>query len=350
MSMSFNRRCDENVLHEFLGHLQHMVRTQERLCYEQHITKWSKLSDTDFPMCVCYHFDYVPRFPFSYVDNFWCVRPVNKASSRPSEKFLNETPIELPDTVASLLEKGPNFRVPHRLNEKFLDNIDLDLEVFTYRLRWFEVMKLNPRPQQNMIPFPKNSVKLPPKMSDEKEKELTALKQEILRLARNEMAITAKKTSYRNVNKQIRQTKQFFETNNLVAVPTDKTKRLAVESTDSLILRTKQILADVETYKNITKSRQTSISKQANKIVKTFCKNLNKSDELRLLTVGCRPAHFHTFVKDHKEPEENGYPLRPIAAVNNTATEKVDWIVSRILTQLVQFVPANLKKCQRLTD
>ena len=47
-------------------------------------------------------------------------------------------------------------------------------------------------------------------------------------------------------------------------------------------------------------------------------------------------------------PDENGYPLRPIASVHNTATEKVDWFVSKILSQLVQFVPSNLKNSRDL--
>lgn len=74
------------------------------------------------------------------------------------------------------------------------------------------------------------------------------------------------------------------------------------------------------------------------------------TDAQRLLTVGCRPARFQTFVKDHKDSEQDGYPLRPIAAVNNTATEKVDWLVSNILGQLVKFVPANLKNADDLLE
>ena len=35
--------------------------------------------------------------------------------------------------------------------------------------------------------------------------------------------------------------------------------------------------------------------------------------------------------------------LRPIGAVNNAGNEKVDWLVCRILSQLIQYVSANIK-------
>ena len=63
----------------------------------------------------------------------------------------------------------------------------------------------------------------------------------------------------------------------------------------------------------------------------------------KLLSAGSRPAKFQAFIKDHKNKTGVNFPLRPIASVNNTAVEKVDWIVSEILTQLVKFVPANVK-------
>ncbi|MEL7308212.1 MAG: hypothetical protein AAGK05_10325, partial [Pseudomonadota bacterium] len=53
---------------------------------------------------------------------------------------------------------------------------------------------------------------------------------------------------------------------------------------------------------------------------------------------------FQAFIKDHKiKNEEDEFPLRPIASVRNTAVEKVDWLISRILVQLVDVVPANVK-------
>ena len=60
-----------------------------------------------------------------------------------------------------------------------------------------------------------------------------------------------------------------------------------------------------------------------------------KNDREKLLSCGSKPAAFYTLIKDHKNKQDGHFPLRPIASVRNTATEKVDWIVSQILTQLL---------------
>ena len=105
-------------------------------------------------------------------------------------------------------------------------------------------------------------------------------------------------------------------------------KNLVVVDNSNLVSRNEQILSDNDTYKLFPKSRQKSIGNQANKIIRTICKTLPRSDFLKLLTCGSRPAHFYSLIKDHKILNDNDCPLRPIALVNDTATEKVDWFLS----------------------
>ena len=57
---------------------------------------------------------------------------------------------------------------------------------------------------------------------------------------------------------------------------------------------------------------------------------------------------FRAFIKDHKPPSNGGYPMRPIASAKNMPTEKVDWVCSKILNNLLQFVPAHLKSSDGL--
>ena len=92
------------------------------------------------------------------------------------------------------------------------------------------------------------------------------------------------------------------------------------------------------------KVRKKTLEKQANKlIVNTFTTLLSKANLHRLFSTGSQPANFYTLIKDHKNKDENGvFPLRPIASVHDTPTNKIDWICGRILNQLVQFVPSHL--------
>ena len=111
------------------------------------------------------------------------------------------------------------------------------------------------------------------------------------------------------------------------------------------------MIEDKETYEPVSLSKQKCLEKQANNLMKSITKNIfSKREAEKLLSTGSQPAHFSAFIKDHKDRSEDGYPLRPIASVNGTATEKIDWLVSKILTALVKFVPSNVKNTDELTD
>lgn len=56
-----------------------------------------------------------------------------------------------------------------------------------------------------------------------------------------------------------------------------------------------------------------------------------------------RLASFHAFIKDHKPLSGVGYPLRLIVSVIGTATKKIDWLVSIVLTRLVTFVLSHVR-------
>ena len=81
-----------------------------------------------------------------------------------------------------------------------------------------------------------------------------------------------------------------------------------------------------------------------------FKDKLSKSTLQRLHVSGSQPANFYALVKDHKTKGDSYFPLRPIASVNNTPTNKIDWLCSRILNQLVQFVPSHLPSSLTLID
>ena len=115
--------------------------------------------------------------------------------------------------------------------------------------------------------------------------------------------------------------------------------------------RVLSILEDQSTYLPLKKSNQTQIEKQAIKILNGIGKNkYTKAEREKLLSTGSQPAAFQAFIKDYKVKSPLGFRLRPIAFVRNTATEKVDWLVSSILTSLVQFCPANVRNTEEVID
>lgn len=192
---------------------------------------------------------------------------------------------------------------------------------------------------------------MPPELPPEKERELAALKREIESVTKMEISKMKKSPRYRNSRNIVRKTKQFLEKNDLVAVPSDKSNRMVITKKESFDSRITKILEDKDTYQLLDESRQTKIEKQANALIKAVTKNnFSKIESENLISAGSSPAQFKAFIKDHKDEKEEGFPLRPIASVQGTATEKVDWLVTSILTNLVDWVPSNIKNTTAIVD
>jgi len=146
-------------------------------------------------------------------------------------------------------------------------------------------------------------------------------------------------------------TKEFLSKNNLQCVRSDKTNRFVVCNSEDLTKKNEIILQDNTTYQVMNKSKAQAIENQANKLIKTIIKNSSLHDQSdKLISTGTNPAKFFSFIKDHKDKTDEGFQVRPIASVRNTPIEKIDWVVSRILSQTLPLVPANLVKTEELIN
>ena len=320
-----------------------MVWTEELVIYKRHCKKWRNWTGSDFKLCFAsYHVDYVPRFPFVHFDRFW-FRRMDHSNLVNNNKFTIDADISVPKSVCDVLEKGPRFRVPHKLNNQTISTAKMDLEVLTYKVRWQDKFKDDLSRQYFHIPFDKNTVKLPPKMSKDKEFDLSVMKNEILKVIQSESKATKASKRYKRFQSKVAVTRKFLKVNDLKAIPSDKTNRLCITESSNFMDKNYEILNDNINYRELKKSRNKSIENQANKLIKSVCGNRLSTTELqKLVTSGSSPAKFRSTIKDHKQKTEDGFPLRPIAAVNNTPTEKIDWYISNILTQLAKLVKSNV--------
>ncbi|MEL7308412.1 MAG: hypothetical protein AAGK05_11445, partial [Pseudomonadota bacterium] len=352
--------------------LKEDVRGEERDKFERHKAKWSRTTDRPFSMCQSdYECDIKPKFPFNHADAYlYSEAPRRGKPENPRDvlrtDFCNDTEYVLPNELTSLLNRGPNFRIPPNLNKKnFLENVQLSLDRLTYNLRWRHKINddlnednsvgtkiLDNVSQPSLkIPFQKNSVKLPPSMENEKEVNLLLFKEEVFKTVKDEVSKTKKSVPYKCFSRDLKISRKFVDDNDLAVVATDKTSRLCVTSNAEMTNRTENILEDNSTYKMLNNSKKVALEKQANKLIDNVYKNkLSKSNLQRLHSTGSQPANFYALIKDHKNKSNGFFPLRPIASVHSTPTNKIDWICGRILNQLVQYVPAHLPSSSALIE
>ena len=309
-----------------------------------------------------YLLDHRPIFPFTYCDEFlFSVRGLSLSDTNRQEVVFDatlnqagtETELEIPTDVQALLTKGPNYRVPPNLSCKaFLSNVHKQLDRVKYNVRWNDKFDTNASDNKLSIPFSKNTVFLPPKMCQEKENKLQYFKDKALEIITKEAKLVKNKKNYKQDTALIQSTRQFLTENAVKACSSDKTNRFVISKCNSLMKRTENLLNDTSSYSILENDNINKIENQANALIRKTCNNtFSKSDLERLLATGSNAAQFHVKVKDHKDKtDENCYPLRPIASSINTPTSKVDWLVTKIIGQLIQFVHTNIKNSLSLIE
>ena len=154
------------------------------------------------------------------------------------------------------------------------------------------------------------------------------------------------------IAKQCKDTREFLRRNNISCFKSDKTDRLVFSKNEEIRRRLSEVLNDKDTYEEKKKSNNKTLEKQANTLMKSALSQSeiisDKSQMHKLMTYGTKPAKFFGFIKDHKSKSDGTYPLRPNASVHDTPVDKIDWIISKVLTQLLNFVPSHLDSTETL--
>ena len=187
-------------------------------------------------------------------------------------------------------------------------------------------------------------------MKDEAENNLKLFQFEAKKILEKEYSYMKRNTKYKYCDNVVKKTEAFMKTNNLLAVSSDKTNRIVVTDKLSFIQRVENVLSDTNIYKPLPKSKCNAIEKQANTLIRSTCKNKPNIDSKRLISCGSKPAKFYCTIKDHKDKNDGNFPLRPIASSIGTPTEKVDWLLSKILNNLVPKVISSIKSTDELIE
>ena len=112
-----------------------MIRKTSAAKFERHQKKWTSISQQAFPMCRAdYVCDIIPKFPFKFADQYLYNSEIPRhGESRgprdvPVSDFCNATDNPLPTELISLVNRGPNFRIPTNLSHK---NVQETVQLFS---------------------------------------------------------------------------------------------------------------------------------------------------------------------------------------------------------------------------
>ena len=270
--------------------------------------------------------------------------PVNESSA--DHVWINLTDVTIPENHSQLLDKGLNY-VPYPiLSGKTVQQFELALDAWAYRVRWSEWHKsftTSNSPQFPPHPFDK-ARNNPPPASTQTENSIASLKMSVLRHVK--LHVDKHKSFPQPDVSAINDLKQHPD---IEITTTDKTKKFALCNPGYIDTKREELLCDPNTYRLEVRDPTLAIEKDANSLWTRIChrRNFSNHDINTFKSFWSKPAELKVSLKDHKPtfPHCKGRPIQP---VQGQATEKLDWIASLILQQLLRFVPTHLASSQDL--
>ena len=153
-----------------------------------------------------------------------------------------------------------------------------------------------------------------------------------------------------NISRDEEQTLQNLKQKPLIYLPSDKGGEFCVIEENRYKEAGLTHLNDPEFYRKIAHITPKAIELRINNVWKTICQIKNIPDRIRksFITKNSRVPRFYHLIKTHK-PLVN-LKVRPIVSNCNGPTEKLSWLLTKILTPLLDNVPAHLKNSNTLIE
>ena len=339
---------------------QRIMLTSCAEIHSRHVKKWSCFSPWAYTVGFdFYNVSIVPIFPYDLPNTggspFSLVSNITEShmysSNSVNVAYTNTTDTILPEEVSSLISKGPNFCVPPKFNKEFWFELEVKINRGFFGFRWAESLKNNTI-NDRILPFQRNRVSLPKPCSADIETRLNLLRFQIINTIKCESRHLKHSTFFKQTQAEVVATKNFCRLNSLSVIPSDKTKRNVIIPTQTYNDRVNNLLLDTANYTTLVTSKSKKIEAQANNIMNSLKESMHftQVEYEKLTTDGSKPAQLRCVVKDHKTSDKTGPPMRPIASIHGTPIDRLDWLLTQVLSQLLFFIPSYLTNATTLIE
>ena len=273
---------------------------------------------------------------------------------------------QISDRQKALLALGPNFAPSKKFGAKEAENIKANLNRAIYSLRWkVEKEKKGPTVPTatehllNISPFPRSRLSLPPREEDEMEQRIKDFEFKIDDLIKKAMKRKEDVNLSRVEWTELMELKRRAIGGDLRISRSDKGGEFTVMPTSLDREIVKRHLSDVTLYEKTDKRFFDNSISKLNKLWKTLGSECNLPFNFieRFITTNATPPVLYTLVKTHKltgdcekSMEAEKYKIRPIISACNGPTDKISWVLTKILSPILKMIPAHISNVYALLD
>ena len=287
------------------------------------------------------------------------------------EKFLNMSGKILPDQLIDMLNKGPNFALSRTVNRNVLKDVEIGLERGAFALRWKEHIERGKPQPGGVVPgsdepanpaevadsgpsepgeagepsdsdtqrkltlrprFSDTDTRAAPSAKGSTEQALKVIKRKVLTIYKNHRSSDSANHEPGDINLL----KELGNDTEVIVKRSDKCKGLVVLPKSEYIRKAELITAGYET---VGKNPTPKLEAQTKQVIKATLTNKIPDKIVKSVTPSVsRTAELYGLPKTHK-PDA---PLRPIVSACGDPLDKLTWLLERIITQLLSYIPAHL--------
>ena len=311
-------------------------------------------------------------------------------------KVLNISDRPLSDSVLYIISKGPNFALSRKIDRNVIHEVEIGIERGAFALKWKEHIEEKRKANLNAVSvtntnpltafhgttntthsgsehsqtditttnecttqqpentqhatlkprFDDTDTRMAPTASGRTEKALQILKQKVVNAYKNYRSNNRPSTSLlsNHTANDVKILKSIKEDDDLIVKRSDKCKGFVLLNKDTYIEKANQIISE---YEPINKNPTRKLEASTKLIINHTLNNKLPPKIIHAIQPSCsRTAEFYGLPKNHKAD----IPLRPIVSTSGDPLDKLSWLLERVISQLLAFVPAHLKNTYDYLD
>ena len=277
-------------------------------------------------------------------------RPLGTAPIHAGACRVTDKTDSLSDVEKALLGRGPKFALAAAVNPATKEICQTAFARFAYQYRW-SVARGDDRSScrgedgtMALPVFPRSSdVHVPPTN--------TAIDAKLRRIYHAVAAVVDRlpeRRRWSNLPQEESIALEALRRKPIALMPSDKGGEFCAIEVDAYNELGRCHLADTATYKRVPRMTAKTVEGKINKEWKAVCneRGVPVRSERSFVASNTRLATFHHLLKTHKPGPQ--LKIRPIVASRGSPTERISWLLSRILGPLLGSVPSHIPNSDSL--
>ena len=292
--------------------------------------------------------EFKPGFQLNESTTFCTFRPHEQPLSN-RDNLVTDITQTLNESELSFLKKGPKFILADGVNANIMIDFNVQFSRLAHQVRWKEILEKKKDHPPFIQKYPWHSSLTMPNQESLNSNTENSLKK-IYHKLKNVVEKIPHQRRFNNISEKEASVLETLRQKPLVFLPSDKGGEFCVMSQQDYNLAGLNHLNNPDIYLPIAHITPGTIEKRLNSVWKDVAikNNIPHFIMRSYITNNSEIPSFYHLIKTHKGTDQ--IKIRPIVSNSNGPTKKLSWLLTKLLTPLLNTVPSHLRNSDELME